>query len=164
MELSVPKTLSHDQKEGIAIASDEGEEINISTIYFMEGGRPEKSSQFEILLEEPLDLGKDYMVTVQGYREKVISLSGVFSTQAFEKEYHYDGELGALYEKEQTTFKLWSPVATNVTLHLFTKGNEGEQISETPMTLKDKGVWETVVEGDQNGIYYTYAVENKGES
>ena len=164
MELSVPKTLTHDQKEGIVITSDDGEEVNISTIYFMEGGRPEKSSQFEILLEAPLDLGKDYMVSVEGYGEKAISLTGVFGTQAFENEYHYEGELGALYEKEQTTFKLWSPVATNVTLRLFTKGNEGELISEVPMTYKEKGVWETVVDGDQNGIYYTYSVENKGET
>lgn len=128
LELSVPKTLLHDQDEQISVAYSEGEEVTINAIYFMEGGRPEKSSQFEILFEEPLDLGKDYVVSVEGYGEKIISLSGVFSTQAFENQYHYSGELGAIYEDNQTTFRLWSPVATNVELRLFTNGDGGEPV------------------------------------
>lgn len=82
-----------------------------------EGGRPETTSSFEILLKEPLELGKSYQVTKEGYGEKELLMSGVFSTSAFEKAYHYDGDLGALYEKEGTTFWLWAPTATKVTLN-----------------------------------------------
>lgn len=101
VNLSVPMTLLHDRKEGLRIISGE-EEMEIEAIYFSEGGRPEASSFFEILLKEPLELGKSYLVAKEGYGEKEILMSGVFSTSAFEKTYHYDGELGALYEKGGT--------------------------------------------------------------
>lgn len=109
-------TLLHDRKEGLSIVSGD-EEMEIEAIYFSEGGRPETTSSFEILLKEPLELGKSYQVTKEGYGEKELLMSGVFSTSAFEKAYHYDGDLGALYEKEGTTFRLWAPTATKVTLN-----------------------------------------------
>ncbi len=162
--LSVPKALVHDQNEGVKVMSGDGELVNISTIYFMEGGRPESSSQLEVLFEDPLDFGKDYTVLVEGYGEKAIALSGVFGTKAFENQYHYEGELGALYEKDQTTFRVWSPMATTIMLNLFESGDGGEATTEIPMARKDKGIWEAVVTGDQNKMYYTYAVDNKGET
>ncbi|SFN66852.1 pullulanase [Proteiniclasticum ruminis] len=161
VNLSVPMTLLHDREEGLKIVSGE-EELEIEAIYFSEGGRPETSSSFEILLKEPLELGKSYQVVKEGYGEKEILMSGVFSTSAFEKAYHYDGELGALHEKEQTIFRLWAPTASNVTLNLFQKGDTVEAFDQVTMEKKEQGVYETVVSGDLDGIYYTYSVENLG--
>ncbi len=87
VNLSVPVTLLHDRKEGLRILSGE-EEMEIDAIYFSEGGRPETTSSFEILLKEPLVLGKSYQVVKEGYGEKEILMSGVFSTSAFEKAYY----------------------------------------------------------------------------
>ena len=87
VNLSVPVTLLHDRKEGLRILSGE-EEMGIDAIYFSEGGRPETTSSFEILLKEPLVLGKSYQVVKEGYGEKEILMSGVFSTSAFEKAYY----------------------------------------------------------------------------
>ena len=154
-------TLLHDQKEGLAVKSGE-EEVEIQAIYFSEGGRPETSSQFEILLAEPLTLGKTYTLSREGYGEKDIMMSGVFSTKAFENAYHYDGELGAVHEPGKTTFRLWAPTATKVSLNLFTSGHEGEAYETISMEKKDKGVWEYTVSEDLHGVYYTYSVENLG--
>ncbi len=159
--LSIPMTLLHDQKEGLSVKSGE-EEVEIQTIYFSEGGRPETSSQFEILLAEPLALGKTYTLSREGYGEKDIMMSGVFSTKAFEKAYHYDGELGAVHEPGKTTFRLWAPTATSVALNLFTSGHEGEAYETINMEKKEKGVWASTVSEDLHGVYYTYSVENLG--
>ena len=42
----------------------------------------------------------------------------------FDNEFSYDGkDLGAACSKEKTVFKLWSPLADNVTLYLYPDGN-----------------------------------------
>lgn len=87
VNLSVPMTLLHDRKERLRILSWE-EEMDIDAIYFSEGGRPETTSSFEILMKEPLALGKSYQVVKEGYGEKEILMSGVFSTSTFEKAYY----------------------------------------------------------------------------
>lgn len=68
---SIPKFLLHDQDEGIRVLSIDGQEVNITTIYYMEGGRHESSGQMEVLFEEPLDLGKNYIIQVEGYGENL---------------------------------------------------------------------------------------------
>ena len=40
----------------------------------------------------------------------------------FEQQFAYDGELGALYTKEKTTFRVWSPVSKSITLRLYRSG------------------------------------------
>ena len=89
----------------------------------------------------------------------------VYSTasQKLDDEYGYNGtDLGATYTPEATTFKLWSPTATDVKLNLYTKGSDGEEgaakISTTQMTV-DKGVWSVKIDGDIKNKYYTYTVK-----
>ncbi|MFW5893024.1 MAG: type I pullulanase, partial [Bacillota bacterium] len=83
-------------------------------------------------------------------------------------------ELGALYSEEETEFKLWAPISEEVTLNLYTKGHDadttdddGDEGVDTPYDTKtmeqgDKGVWSTTVDGDMDGVYYTYTVNNDG--
>ena len=163
VNVSIPMELLHDQKEGLTITSGV-EEFDIQTIYFAEGGRPETSSQFEVLLKEPLELGRTYTIAKEGYGEKTVMMSGVFSTKAFENAYHYDGELGAIYEKEKTTFRVWAPTATSVMLNLFTAGNDVDAYETVEMESSGQGVWEYVLTGDHHGVYYTYTVTNLGIS
>ena len=68
-------------------------------------------------------------------------------------------ELGAIYTAEKTTFRLWAPVSTNVSINFYTSGNEIDFTlarESVDMKMTGKGVWEAVVEGDLNGVYYTY--------
>ena len=32
-----------------------------------------------------------------------------FNSKEFNDKYYYDGELGAIYNKEETIFRVWSP-------------------------------------------------------
>lgn len=86
--------------------------------------------------------------------------------QAYAKEldkYAYSGDdLGATYTKKSTIFKVWSPKAKSVKIHIFDKGSEEEgssSIKESDLTLDKKtGVWSVTIPGNLAGYYYTYTV------
>ena len=81
----------------------------------------------------------------------------------FERKYFYTGkDLGAVYKKEKTVFKVWAPTAEQVEVKLYQSG-DGETLLRTePMTRGEKGVWTLAQEGDMSGSYYTYQVTVDG--
>ena len=87
-------------------------------------------------------------------------------TSAELDKFAYDGDdLGAVYTKESTTFKVWSPTASEVVLNLYSTGSDeedgAEKLDTQPMTYNlTNGVWSIVVTGDLKNIYYTYSVTN----
>ena len=77
-----------------------------------------------------------------------------------EELYFYDGtDLGCVYTKDATTFRVWSPIAERVDLNLYEKGNGDCLIETIPMMMDVKGTWYTKVERDLAGFYYTYTVK-----
>ncbi len=89
-----------------------------------------------------------------------------YSTIDFEKEYTYDGDdLGAVWTKEETIFRVWAPTAENIQLNLYRTGNEEAKdlIGKIPMALGNCGMWITTVVGDLDKVYYTYSVTIDGE-
>ena len=84
-------------------------------------------------------------------------------------EYAYDGELGAIYTPEATTFKVWAPLATEVKLNLYATGSDKEDgAKDLGTTAMEKlmdgdkwtGVWTCTKSGDQKNVYYTYSITN----
>ena len=161
--VSVPFDVINDRKEGFRIVS-EGIEVPIRLFLFSEGSRPASSSIFQIVMDEDLDLSKRYTVERQGYGSIDLVFNKVFATTKFEDVYHYDGELGAIYTKDSTEFKLWAPTASEVKLNLFDAGNGGEAKESKSMSVNAQGVWSVSVSGDLHKTYYTYSVEVMGQS
>ena len=88
-------------------------------------------------------------------------MSELYSTPDFEAAYTYRGnDLGAAWSKDATTFRLWAPTATTVCINLYRSGepNANDLITEVPMLRDVKGTWVAKVNGDLNGVYYTYLV------
>ena len=84
-----------------------------------------------------------------------------FSSPEFEEKFTYHGhDLGATWTKERTTFKLWAPTAQKAQVRLYRTGNslENDLIHKIFMDPTENGTWTAVVEGDLNGVYYTFAV------
>ena len=85
-------------------------------------------------------------------------------------ETSYNGnDLGATYTKKATTFKVWSPTASEVKVRLYKHGSEKENkdgfFKEQDMTFdKSNGVWSCTLTGDLKNIYYTYVVTNDGKA
>ena len=97
----------------------------------------------------------------------VVTVPNIYSTEYFESEYTYTGDdLGASWTADATTFRLWAPTASAVSVNLYTSGTEGtdDLIESVEMTADVNGTWVATVEGDLNGTYYTYSVTRKGET
>lgn len=91
----------------------------------------------------------------------------MYSSKEFESQYTYLGnDLGVTWAPEHTTFRLWAPTADTVSVHLFQSGTQGtnDRIRTVFMQPSSHGTWTVTVEGDLNGIYYTYVVSRNGET
>ena len=87
----------------------------------------------------------------------------LYASKEFEEEFTYGGELGALWQKEETTFRVWAPLAEKVFVNLYQSGSkEAADLLETiPLCPLRKGVWTATKEGNLDGVYYTYTVLQK---
>lgn len=121
---------------------------------------------FQVVFNENLELNIDHKLTFYLDKAKTKKIEGlatignVVSDIAFDEAFAFDGELGAIYSQYSTEFRLWAPTATKVNLLVF----NGDKIVETiPMELGDKGVYSTVLEGNQLGLVYMYEVHVNGQ-
>lgn len=114
-----------------------------------------------LVLGETLDLSRGYNVTFEG-RNYAVSMPDFYSNEKFEAEYTYTGDdLGATYTKEKTTLRVWAPTAVDVSVNLYRSGNpatEAAPYQTVYMEKSDKGTWVATLDGDMEGIYYTYTV------
>lgn len=76
--------------------------------------------------------------------------------------YYFGNDLGAVYGKAATVFRLWAPTADAVTLCLYQAGDGDCLLEQSPMKRDVKGTWLAEKEGDLDGVYYTYRVR-RGE-
>ena len=81
----------------------------------------------------------------------------------FDEKFRYDGkDLGAICSKEGTIFKVWSPLADRIELHLYRDGGSDEYITKE-MIPGEKGTWSWQSDENLHGTYYDYTVYRYGE-
>lgn len=145
---------AEDEVSHYRVTDEKGVEYPIMKIWSKDGGQTATAS---VILEEKVDLGHSFTLERDGYGSIAVDVGNAFSTSDFEEAYTYQGnDLGAVYTKESTSFRVWAPTASQVSLNLYTEGLGGEKLSETPMTKDVNGTWIISVSGDLNGKYYTY--------
>lgn len=71
--------------------------------------------------------------------------------------------LGVDYDKKHSIFSLWSPKAKKVELNLYKDGSIGDPFAIYVMNKNDEDIWKAYIEGDLNGIYYTYSISFDGK-
>ena len=90
-------------------------------------------------------------------------LTGYYGSEDFEGQYTYSGnDLGATYSKEKTVLRVWAPTALDVTVLLYRQGNPAADptpYEEHYMEKDVNGTWVVTLNGDMNGVYYTYLVQ-----
>ncbi len=81
-----------------------------------------------------------------------------------EKTYtpYYGNDLGAVYTKEKTAFRLWAPTAESVKILFFKEGDGVEAFEVKDMHSAENGTWVYVKSGDCDKTYYTYQVTVDG--
>ncbi len=85
-----------------------------------------------------------------------------FDFSGIDDKYYCNEELGAVWTKEETVFRIWSPEAEKITLNLYGDCKTETPFSRFEMNKNKKGLWEHKAQGDLNGVYYTYSVLIKG--
>ncbi len=150
---------SEDLTSAFQIQGPDGE-VEIQSV--VQNGR----GSYIVALAAPLDTEQTYQIIYDGTEFK-ITMPNIYSTTGFEEAYTYEGtDLGAVWTKEKTTFRVWAPTAQAVSVNLYTGGTDGENdlIETLPMTADEAGTWVAEKEGDLNGTYYTYSVTVGGET
>ena len=84
----------------------------------------------------------------------------------YDEQAYYGDDLGATYTPEETTFKVWSPSASDVILNLYATGSDTEKyatdLGAYKMTKGENAVWSITIVGNLKDVYYTYSVTNAG--
>ena len=102
-------------------------------------------------------------------KSKGVSVNKLYTTDTFKNNYTYTGnDLGAIRTPTSTTFKVWSPVSSDIKVRLYESGTPksvdsvkgDDTYDEIPMIRGEKGVWTASVSSDLAGKYYTYVVTN----
>jgi pullulanase len=95
---------------------------------------------------------------------KIAKLNNYYSTIEFEEDNNYQGrDLGAIWTKTETRFRVWAPTATSVNVNLYETGDQDDLIQTIPMFHDSLGTWSLNIDGDLDGLYYTYTVNHDGE-
>lgn len=80
-----------------------------------------------------------------------------YDSEKFITNYTYDGELGALWSREKTEFRVWAPTASSVELKLI----DDERSEVLPLEKAEGGTWKINVSGDLSGQVYNYVVRHQ---
>ncbi|EOD00787.1 type I pullulanase [Caldisalinibacter kiritimatiensis] len=113
---------------------------------------------FKITLKEDVDFTEGIVVDHKDFKEKDVVMRKVLELP----EFTYTGnDLGANYNKDYTTFKVWSPVAEEMKVVIYDKYNDNEG-KVYLMNKGENGVWELTLDGDYKNKYYNYKVTIDG--
>lgn len=81
------------------------------------------------------------------------------TSREFDEKFRYDGkDLGVNCTKEETVFKVWSPLAERVELRIYKEGAGGDVCRKEEMRQQERGVWEQRFPENLHGMYYDYLV------
>lgn len=70
-----------------------------------------------------------------------------------------NSQLGAVWQKDKTTFSVFAPYAKVVKVKLFTSDFSDNSFQEVKMAKDKKGIFFCEINGDWNGVYYVYDVD-----
>ncbi len=116
-------------------------------------------------LPDKADLSSPYTIEatfVLGNEVKTASVNvmKLYDTETFADNFTYDGkDLGAVLGTNSTTFKVWSPVSTQIVLNIYDAGVGGEATAYE-MVKGEQGIWSYTANERLAGKYYTYTVYN----
>lgn len=114
----------------------------------------------ELTLNEEYQFGKEYIIEIPSFERCYVSTYHATEFPEFDKLFNIDIELGAIYSKENTIFRLWSPLSTEVTLQI----EEDNNFNYYQMIRIEKGVYESNIKGDLLNKKYCYIIKNSGNT
>jgi pullulanase len=146
---------------GKVSVSVNGVERTVASVEKVDPTDISKTNFIEITLENPLtleDLSAYVEFAFEGFKPARVLMMGILD------DYYSDKKMGVDYSDARTTFRVWSPVSSNVDLLLFEDGEALEAYKTISMEMDEKGVWETTVKEDLKGTFYLYEYTHYDET
>ncbi|HRD09700.1 MAG TPA: type I pullulanase [Candidatus Nanopelagicaceae bacterium] len=121
-----------------------------------------EDTELILTLNGAISITERYKISHSTYGSVDIGLGNLISSEEFEKKFTYKGDdLGNTYRKDSTSFRLWAPTATKVELLTFSSPTSGVK-SKYLMKSDLQGTWVYTLDGNHDGLIYTYNVEVYG--
>jgi pullulanase len=156
--LTVTQPLSPSQIHSIKLSIDDRLLENLS---YQHDHQVDGIFVYTFHCKHPFELGYAYGLIIEGIGSLPIDVGAALTFENFDKEFTYDGnDLGYRYQPQATTFKVWAPLASNVTLILF--DNQHQPTNKFVMIRHPKGVYAVTVPGNLHGKQYRYGITNSG--
>lgn len=112
--------------------------------------------KYNCSLPESLSLNIEYTVIDELQNRSLLRIGKIVRTDLFEMLYAYTkDDLGILYTKESTTFKVWSPVAKEIEIEIIAPNGK---VSYFDLVSMPRGIWSIAINGDLDGYKYRYHV------
>ena len=116
---------------------------------------------YECRSKNKIELGHNYVIQCRDFGCTSLNVNEATTFPNFDSDFYYDeDDLGYTYTKEKTTFKLWAPLASKVSL--FIRRDNTENFKTFKMKRGEKGVYSITLPGDYEGFNYRYSVTNSG--
>jgi pullulanase len=167
--VSTSAMVSVDPKDAFKIVDTTGKDTSIAIKSIVETG-----SNYVLTLNKSVSLANLYRYKINFLDQNAfteynydVRTTSVYASERFGNEFTYTGtDLGATWTASKTTFRVWAPTAESVSVKLYRSGTDGtnDLIKTVAMTKSTNGTWVATVSGNQNGVYYTYAVNRNGET
>lgn len=157
VNLTNPLTLSGQGTQGFTLYGEDTKAIPIRAVVNADGQEgPCNTSFLKLILAQPLDVGKRYILTHPAYRSLDVVKRNVLD------RYFYPGDdLGPRTTEECTSFRVWSPTASAAKVLLYTDPDSPPSI--VPMHRDSNGTWWTVVNGNLEHQRYRYRLSINGQ-
>lgn len=110
-----------------------------------------------------ITFGHRYNIVIESFGTVALDVNDMSLSDSFDEEYYYDGDdLGATFYPAYTSFVLWAPLAASVVLKV--SKDHGKTWHLYEMIREPKGIYRFELDGNYDGAYYNYIVENSGVS
>ncbi len=140
-----------------SVTDETGKRVEIKNIDFIPVTSVH-SRTVQVTLEKPLDIAhnhiSEYGIALTGFRPGTLTLRKILDSS----EFYFNIPLGAIYSPTKTVFRVFSPIASAITLVIYDQpvGGNGK---EYKMKYSQHGIWEYSVSGDLQNKYYTLKAE-----
>ena len=155
--LIIPKSI-HDINAKYYLLGN-GEEIDLIIKERYDLGNEEK---VVVSFDAYLKLELSYSVKDTNGNKSLLRMGKIHRASLFDSIYYYKkNDLGAIYTKETTKFKIWAPTAQYVGVELISPNGEK---SVYGAKYRAQGIWRTIIDKDLEGYKYRYIITLNGKT
>ncbi len=160
-KLSQPLTFPYQANNVTVIDRTTGQMLSVTSVESMPGSEQHAQSDLvRVTLAQTPDITHELQVAFRGYRANSVLPRNVLN----DERYTFTGDdMGNTYRPEETTFRVWTPTASDVQLLLY-NSEAGALTEQIPMHRSDQGSWFVRVKSNLENWFYLYQVTIYGRT